>query len=101
LPATEETDSATASISASESWPLNEGIPPWPFVTRSSTSDFAGFASSRFGPTLPVEPASASVWQPVQPAELKTCLPSGLPPPPPPEVVGAGGLAPVAATLAT
>src|SRR4029077_16256228 len=44
----------------------------------------SGSRSSRFGPTLPVEPASASVWQPPQFA-VNTFLPGGggTPPPPP------------------
>ena len=32
-------------------------------------------ASSRFGPTLPFEPAGSNVWQPPQPADAKTALP--------------------------
>ena len=35
---------------------------PWPFVTRLITRLFGGFAWSRFGPTFPDVPASASVW---------------------------------------
>jgi len=35
-----------------------------------------GFESSRFGPTFPVDPAAASVWQPPQPAEAKTASPA-------------------------
>jgi hypothetical protein len=66
---------------------LNEGITPLPFVTRSTTSDFGGFASSRFGPTVPVAPASFSVWQLVHPAVVKTCLPCATRLPPPPVVV--------------
>ena len=58
------------------SWPLNGGIAPLPFVTRSTTRSAEGFASSRLGPTLPVAPASASVWQPTQPAEVKTAFPA-------------------------
>ncbi len=42
---------------------MNDGIAPCPFVTRSITSAFGGFAWSRFGPTVPLVPASASVWQ--------------------------------------
>ena len=96
LPATEETNSATAWIWLGLSWPLNEGITPFPFVTRSTTSAFGGFASSRFGPTVPLAPASFSVWQLLQPAVSKTCLPCAArsPPPllPPSVVVGGGGL---------
>src|SRR5689334_7934397 len=49
---------------------------PCPFVTLATTSESGGFASSRFGPTLPCELASLSVWQPVQPADRNTCLPA-------------------------
>ena len=73
---------------------LNEGITPLPFVTRSTTSAFGGFASSRFGPTVPVAPASFSVWQLVQPAVWKTCLPAATCAPPPalpPPPLGFGG----------
>src|SRR4051794_18849102 len=40
----------------------------------------------RFGPTLPVAPASASVWQEAQFVwlEVKIALPFAVPPPPPP-----------------
>src|SRR5689334_8095103 len=44
---------------------------------------------SRFGPTVAFEPASASVWQPLQPLDVNSALPL-LPPPP---AGGAGGLA--------
>src|SRR5207249_1293012 len=48
--------------------------------TRSITSEYGGFASSRLGPTVPFEPASFSVWQPVQPALRNTFFPAvGLP----------------------
>jgi hypothetical protein len=59
---------------------LNDGITALPFVTRSTTSEAGGFASSRFGPTVPVAPASASVWHPTQPAEAKTALPAAASP---------------------
>ena len=49
---------------------------PLPLVTRSTTSSEGGFASSRFGPTVPLAPASLSVWQLLQPAVSKTCLPA-------------------------
>ena len=52
-----------------------------PFVTRSITSSFDGFVSSRFGPTFPVASAAASVWQLPQPASAKIALPSASPPP--------------------
>src|SRR3954469_20180908 len=53
---------------------------PAPFVTRATASERGGFAWSRFGPTLPVEPASCSVWQPEQPALRKTFLPAAASP---------------------
>ena len=81
MPAFEETNSATASICAVEYESLNDGITPLPFVTRSITSSFDGFASSRFGPTLPLAPAAASVWHPLQPDSAKIDFPSGLAPP--------------------
>src|SRR6266536_671299 len=87
LPATEETYAATAWISAGLSWALNDGIAPLPVVTRSTTSAFGGFFWSRFGPTVPVAPASLSVWQLVQPAFWKTALPCATRSPPPPPVV--------------
>ena len=37
----------------------------------------AGLASSRFGPTVPVAPASLSVWQPMQPARREDRLAGG------------------------
>src|SRR6185503_11761507 len=88
-PATVETYSATAAICCGVSWPLNDGITLLPFVTRSTTRDFGGLASSRFGPTVPVEPASFRVWQLVQPTVANTCLPcaTSADPPPPPVVV--------------
>src|SRR5437763_14359825 len=53
---------------------------PAPLVTRSTASESGGFASSRFGPTVPVAPASFSVWQPTQPALVNTAFPDvGLP----------------------
>ena len=63
MPATDETYAATSAICFVLSWPLNEGITPLPFVTRSTTRSAGGIASSRFGPTVPVAPASFSVWQ--------------------------------------
>ena len=38
---------------------MKAGIAPRPFVTRSTTSSFGGFDSSRFGPTVPLAPADA------------------------------------------
>src|SRR3954470_22258758 len=49
---------------------------PAPLVTRATASASGGFAWSRFGPTLPVEPASCRVWQPEQPALRKTFFPA-------------------------
>ena len=60
-PATVDTYCATSAICWSFSLPLNEGITPLPSVTRSTTSSNDGLASSRFGPTVPVAPASLSV----------------------------------------
>src|SRR3954452_17359043 len=77
FPALPATYSATAAICASLSWPLNAGIAPPPTVTWWATTSFDGFSWSRFGPTLPLEPAAFRVWQPPHPAETKTCLPSG------------------------
>ena len=45
-------------------------------MTSSTTSAASGLASSRFGPTLPDEPAASSVWQPPQPAEAKIFSPA-------------------------
>ena len=55
--------------------PRTPGIAPWPLVTRSTVSATSGCESSRFGPTVPVEPAASSVWQPPQPAEAKIWAP--------------------------
>ena len=51
-------------------------MPPWPSVTRWTTSSSDGLASSRFGPTVPDAFASDSVWQAAQPALAKTSLPA-------------------------
>jgi hypothetical protein len=59
---------------------LNDGIPPFPFRTLSTTSESGGIASSRFGPTVPVEPASLSVWHAVQPAVVNTFFPAAASP---------------------
>src|SRR5581483_4723236 len=67
-----KTNAATSAICLLESRPLKEGIAPFPFVTRSKIRARAGFASSRFGPTVPCEFAAFSVWQPTQPALVKT-----------------------------
>src|SRR4051794_19311185 len=77
-------------ICAALNWLLNDGIapPPAPFVTKSTTRLYSGFASSRFGPTLPFQPASARVWQ-AEHGRLDTpsACAAGSPPPPPPPVV--------------
>src|SRR5919198_6423512 len=43
---------------------------------------------SRSGPVVPVAPASASVWQPLQPLEVNSCLPLGAGAAPPPAGTG-------------
>ena len=53
---------------------------PLPCVIRSIAWSTLGFVSSRLGPTVPVAPAAASVWQVAQPAEAKIAFPSGFPP---------------------
>jgi hypothetical protein len=63
LPAASATNSATDLISFDESRPLKEGILPPPLITCVSTVASSGFSWSRFGPTLPVVPAAARVWQ--------------------------------------
>ena len=65
---------------------------PFPPVrTWAATVTSSGFSSSRFGPTWPFAFAALSVWQPPQPAVLKTCAPGSFasaafcePAPPPP-----------------
>ena len=61
FPATELTYFATALICTGESVPLNGGIAPPPTSTWCSTTGCAGFSWSRFGPTVPVVPASFRV----------------------------------------
>ena len=56
-----DTNRATAVISASDRRPSNDGMTPEPEVTIASTVSALGFASSRFGPVVPDEPAAASV----------------------------------------
>ena len=56
-----DTNRATAVISAADRRPLNDGMTPEPEVTIASTVSALGFASSRFGPVVPDEPAAASV----------------------------------------
>src|SRR5437763_12328691 len=76
LPAEEETYFATAWIWAGLSLPWNAGIAPPPTITWWATTDVLGLSWSRFGPTVPVALAAASVWQPAQPAPLKMAAPS-------------------------
>ena len=57
---------ATASISKEDSCPSNAGITPIPFVTAKITLIESGLISFRFGPILPDDPASVSVWQRAQ-----------------------------------
>src|SRR6188768_2549200 len=45
-PAADETYAATSWICSSLSEPEKEGITPWPFVTRSTTSSYGGCAAS-------------------------------------------------------
>src|SRR4051794_22708902 len=67
-------------------------MPPPPFVTCRRTAAVDGWSWSRSGPTVPLDFAALSVWQPSQPAVANTCAPdlarsgSGVlePPPPPP-----------------
>ena len=70
------TYAATSAICCAVSCDPKGGIAPMPFVTRVTTNLLSGFASSRFGPTLPFDPAAASVWQPPQPALTNTALPA-------------------------
>src|SRR5581483_11897951 len=81
-----ETKSATSSISCFVSLSPNDGIPFPPFVTCRATVALSGFSWSRSGPTRPLEPASASVWQLPQPASAKTFAPG--PPETAPDGVG-------------
>jgi hypothetical protein len=74
VPATPATYWETAWISLLESWPLNAGIPPPPFVTCRWAVAWSGLTVSRLGPTCPLAPASLSVWQPAQ-FVVKICLP--------------------------
>ena len=54
---------------------MKDGITAPPVVTWETTLSNAGFRSSRFGPTVPVDLAAASVWQPPQPALAKIFAP--------------------------
>src|SRR5205807_2380374 len=69
---------------------LNAGITAPPFSTWRWTIANDGFSWSRFGPTVPVEPAFLSVWQLTQPAEVNTALPAVASPWAPPGVVAVG-----------
>src|SRR6202042_1493834 len=66
VPATVETYLATDWIWALDSELPKAGIPPPPLVTWWTTSASDGLSWSRLGPTDPVEPAAASVWQAAQ-----------------------------------
>src|SRR5207237_9779802 len=70
------TQAATSAISLVGSWLLNDGIAPLPWRRRSIARPRVGFDVSRSGPTVPVAPASLSVWQAVQPSVLKIVLPA-------------------------
>ena len=63
LPATVDTYLATDWIWVLDRLDPNAGIPPPPLVTWCTTSASDGLSWSRFGPTVPVDPAAASVWQ--------------------------------------
>ena len=82
-----ETKAATSWICCSVSSSSNDGIAPPPSVTCLTTWSYEGDASSRFGPTLPDEPAAENVWQPPQPADAKTSLPAAASPLPVVDVV--------------
>ena len=72
-----KTYAATSWICFADSLSLKAGIGPPPFSTCVTTRASGGFSWSRFGPTLPVAPASFSVWQPEQPeAPVKIALPA-------------------------
>ena len=61
VPAAAETYVATSWICSSLSVSAKDGMGLAPFVTRSTASSTDGFVASRFGPMVPVAPASASV----------------------------------------
>src|SRR5262245_1536567 len=67
-PAALATQSASCWISLVESDPENDGIPPPPEATCAATVALDGLRTSRFGPTVPDDPAAPSVWQPPHPA---------------------------------
>ena len=71
-----ETYAATSWICFALSAALERGIGPPPFSTWWTIVVGRGFSWSRFGPTVPVELAAFSVWQPPQPALAKTRLPA-------------------------
>src|SRR3954454_24083545 len=72
-------------MSASDRGALKAGIAPPPFSTCFCTVAASGFSWSRSGPTCPLVPASASVWQAPQLA-VKTGLPAAASPGAPPAV---------------
>src|SRR4029079_12973287 len=79
-PVAEETNAATSAICCGCSWSLKDGTPPWPSVTRWTTSSSDGLASPRFCRSVPDAFASDSVWQAAQPALAKTSLPAAASP---------------------
>jgi hypothetical protein len=68
VPDTEATHIANALISLVVRELLNEGMIAPPSVIWSAMRVAGGRTTSRFGPTWPLAPAAASVWQPPQPA---------------------------------
>src|SRR5262249_56930944 len=52
-----------------------DGRGPRPFRSRWGARGGDGWGGAGFGPAWPVEPGSASVWQPVHPAVRKTFRP--------------------------
>ena len=62
-----------AVISASSRSPEKDRIDPLPFVTMPETVAASSAAPSRTGPTAPVVPAAASVWQPPQLSTKRAC----------------------------
>ena len=87
LPAWALTKAASVLISASDSWPLNAGIAPPPFVTCRWTVASSGLRLSRLGPVVPVDPTAFSVWQ--EPQFVSKSLPAA--------VFACGPLAPLTA----
>ena len=88
-PATDETYFATDWICVDESWLPKAGMLLPPFVTWWTTRAMLGLRSSRSGPTVPLDPASASVWQLTQ-LLSNTVLPAATVTAPPPELEAGG-----------